>query len=55
VARGLKQLGSYLERLGLDRGTLLVFDARKGTEPLPARCAVEEVESEGRKVEVVRL
>jgi hypothetical protein len=55
LSQGLKQLGSYLERLGLDRGTLIVFDGRKAAEPLPGRCAVEEVESEGRKVAVVRL
>jgi hypothetical protein len=51
----LKQLGSYLDRLGLDRGTLIVFDSRKGAEPLPGRGSVEEVKMEGRKVTVLRL
>jgi hypothetical protein len=51
----LKQLGSYLDHLGLDRGALIVFDSRKSAEPLPGRCAMEEVEREGRKVTVVRL
>ncbi len=53
--QGLKQLGSYLERLGLDRGTLIIFDARKAAEPLPGRCTTEEVAWEGRTVAVVRL
>ena len=55
LPQGLKQLGSYLERLGLDRGTLIVFDGRKAAEPLPGRCTMEEVEWEGRTVAVVRL
>ncbi|MFL6237127.1 MAG: ATP-binding protein [Thermoanaerobaculia bacterium] len=55
LPQGLKQLGSYLDRLGLDRGTLIVFDGRKGAEPLSGRCAMEEVEREERKIEVVRL
>ncbi len=55
LPQGLKQLGSYLDRLGLDRGTLIIFDGRKAAEPLPGRCAMEEVESEGRKVALVRL
>jgi len=55
LPQGLKQLGTYLDRLGLDRGTLIVFDGRKAAEPLPQRCAMEEVEIEGRKVAVVRL
>jgi hypothetical protein len=55
LSQGLKQLGSYLDRLGLDRGTLIVFDSRKTAEPLPGRCATEEVDWEGRKVAVVRL
>ncbi len=55
LSQGLKQLGGYLERLRLDRGTLLLFDSRKGAEPLPGRCAAERVESEGREITVVRL
>jgi len=51
----LKQLGSYLDRLGLDRGTLIVFDSRKGAESLPGQGGLEEVEMEGRKITVVRL
>src|SRR3954453_1500062 len=55
LPQGLKQLGSYLDRLGFDRGTLIVFDGRKSAEPLPGRCAIEEVEWEGKTVAVVRL
>ncbi len=55
LPQGLKQLGSYLDRLGLDRGTLIVFDGRKAAEPLPGRCAMEEAEWEGKKVAVLRL
>jgi hypothetical protein len=55
LAQGLKQLGSYLDRLGLDRGTLIVFDGRKEAPPLPGRCSMEEVAVEGRTVTVVRL
>jgi hypothetical protein len=55
LPQGLKQLGSYLDRLGLDRGTLIVFDSRRAAEPLPGRCVMEEVEREGRRIAVVRL
>jgi hypothetical protein len=55
LPQGLKQLGSYLDRLGLDRGTLIVFDSRKGAEPLPGQGGVEEVETEGGKITVLRL
>jgi hypothetical protein len=51
----LKQLGSYLDRLGLDRGTLIIFDGRKEAPPLPGRCSMEEVAVEGRTITVVRL
>jgi hypothetical protein len=55
LPQGLKQLGSYLDRLGLDRGTLIVFDGKKAAEQLPGRCAMEEAEWEGKKVAVLRL
>jgi hypothetical protein len=55
LPQGLKQLGGYLDRLSLDRGALIVFDARTTAEPLPGRCAMEEVEHEGRRVTVVGL
>jgi hypothetical protein len=52
---GLKQLGGYLDRLRLDRGTLILFDGRHEAPPLPGRCSLEEVVSEGRTIAVVRL
>lgn len=55
LPQGLKQLGSYLDHLDLDRGTLIIFDGRKAADPLPGRCATEEVEWEERKIVVVRL
>jgi hypothetical protein len=51
----LKQLGSDLDRLGLDRGTLIVFDGRQDAPPLPGLCSMEEVAAESRKITVVRL
>jgi hypothetical protein len=55
LPQGLKQLESYLERLGLDRGTLIVFDGRKNAPPLPDRCSVEETVAGTRKVALLRL
>ena len=55
VPQGLKQLASYLERLSLDHGTLIVFDGRSETKPLPERCSVEEMPAEGKRIDVVRL
>lgn len=52
---GLVQLSGYLAKLGLSRGTLLLFDARTGAPPLPGRVAVEEVEHDGRRIEILRL
>ncbi len=54
VAEGKDQLVGYLERLGLDRGTLMVFDCRSDAEPLPGRMSREEVIHQGRTV-VVRM
>lgn len=54
VSEGKDQLVGYLERLGLERGTLMVFDCRSSTEPLPRRMSREEVSHRGRKI-VVRM
>ena len=43
-AQGLVQLEGYLERLGLQEGTLIVFDARPDAPPLPERGRDERVE-----------
>jgi hypothetical protein len=55
IPQGLKQLASYLERLGLGRGTLIVFDSRSETEPLPERCSAEDMAVEGKRIDVIRL
>jgi type II secretory pathway predicted ATPase ExeA len=52
---GLAQLSGYLDRLGLDRGTLVLFDARSESAPLPDRCSRFESERESRQITVVRL
>jgi hypothetical protein len=52
---GLAQLSAYLKRLGLDEGTLILFDSRKTAPPLPDRCALEIREHEGRRITILRL
>jgi hypothetical protein len=52
---GLAQLSGYLARLGLDQGTLILFDHRSSAPPIPERCLRTEVEHEGRRIAVVRL
>jgi len=52
---GLVQLSGYLTRLGLDRGTLILFDARSTAAPLADRCSRSEVKHAGRTITVVRL
>ena len=39
LEEGLGQLAGYLARLGLDRGTLILFDARSTAASLPDRCS----------------
>lgn len=55
LPEGLAQLSGYLARLGLDRGTLLLFDDRSSAPPLLERCQVSEVEHEGRRIQIARL
>ncbi len=55
LADGLKQLGEYLDRLGLADGTLAIFDQRDNAPPLPERCSRSETEDRGRRVTVLRL
>jgi hypothetical protein len=55
LAEGLSQLSGYLARLDLDRGTLILFDARSAAAPLPDRCALQEMEHDGRQIAVLRL
>lgn len=54
-ARGLDQLAAYLDRLGLEEGTLIVFDARSGALPLPRRSRETLVEHGGRRIAVMTL
>ncbi len=55
VAKGKDQLVDYLERLGLESGTLMVFDGRSEPPvPLPQRMSREEVTHRGRWI-VVRM
>lgn len=54
VADGKDQLVGYLERLGLESGTLMVFDCRSDAEPLPQRMTREVLTHEGRTI-VVRM
>ncbi len=37
LEEGLKQLAGYLERLGLDTGTLVIFDQRAAAVPFAER------------------
>lgn len=52
---GLTQLDQYLERMGLDRGTLVVFDRRRGIPPPHERTRFDTDRSpSGRPVTVLR-
>ncbi len=55
LAEGLEQLAAYLERLGLDAGTLLLFDRRREAPPLPDRVERSEIDHRGRRIVVWRL
>jgi hypothetical protein len=55
LAKGLVQLDGYLERLGLDRGVLVLFDRRPGRTSLPDRVRFDEATSpSGRPVRILR-
>ncbi|WP_322763264.1 AAA family ATPase [Frankia sp. Cr2] len=55
LARGLAQLDGYLDRLGLDRGVLVVFDRRPEVAPIADRTRFEQASSpSGRPVTVLR-
>ncbi len=55
VEQGLLQLPEYLERLGMDRGYLIVFDSRSELAPLPERVSREQIEHAGRSIVLWRL
>ncbi len=55
LGAGLVQLDGYLGRLGLDRGVLVIFDAREAADPVEERTRFEEVvTASGRKVTLLR-
>ncbi len=52
---GLQQIDGYLERLGLDHGTLVVFDARAAAPPIEDRTTLETVTApSGRVITLLR-
>ncbi len=52
---GLEQLSEYLDRLGLDAGTLVLFDQREKAPPIGERCSRGVAEHGGRRITVLRL
>ncbi len=52
---GLEQLSRYLERLGLEEGTLLLFDQRPDAPPFADRGTRETRTVDGRQILVLRL
>ena len=52
---GLEQLSQYLDRLELDRGTLILFDLRGDAPPMAQRCSRETREHAGSAITVLRL
>lgn len=55
IPEGLEQLAGYLARLGLDRGTLILFDGRTSAAPLPDRGSQEDIEHQSRRITILRL
>ena len=55
AVRGLEQLAGYLDRLGLEEGTLLIFDDRSQAPPPPERTSREETVHRGKRIVIVRL
>ena len=53
--KGLDQLAGYLERLGLDCGTLVIFDQRDTAPPLPGRTSANAVKHGTHEIQVLRL
>jgi hypothetical protein len=52
---GLVQISEYLDRLGLDEGTLVLFDQRSDAPPVTERCSRRLQEHGGRRITVLRL
>jgi hypothetical protein len=55
LGTGLKQLDRYLDRLGLDTGTLIIFDRRDDAPDITERTAFSKVTSPaGRTITLLR-
>ena len=55
IDKGLDQLNRYLERLGLDEGTLILFDQRPDAPPFADRGTRETRTVDDRRILVLRL
>lgn len=55
IERGLSQLAGYLLRLGLEAGTLILFDQRRSIPLLPERIGRAKVKHAGKEIEVLKL
>ena len=54
LEQGLSQLTGYLQRLGLERGFLIIFDRRPEAPPPPDRTSLSITTHEGREIMVLR-
>jgi hypothetical protein len=53
--KSLQQLDTYLDQLGLDTGTLVIFDGRPDREPIGKRTHLTEtISPDGRKITLLR-
>ena len=50
LPQGLVQLDGYLDRLGLDTGTLIIFDRRPDAAPVADRTGISETTSPGGRI-----
>ena len=55
LEKGLDQLAAYLERLGLGRGVLIIFDARRSAPALTERMGEENRRHAGKEIEIRRF
>jgi len=55
LGEGLDQLAGYLRRLGLDHGTLVIFDRRTDAPPVDQRGKFEEEVHDGLNITILWL
>ncbi len=55
LPQGRTQLARYLKKLGLDHGTLVIFDCRSDAPPFEERHERTEIEEQDLKITVLRL